>query len=86
MIKDDIIGMAVMFQLIATENRGGFYAEALKAFANFAAAHEREACAGLCDRFANRMMSAEECAAAIRARRSKTDEELKQAKLKGKNT
>ena len=70
MIKDDIIGMAVMFQLIATENRGGFYAEALKAFANFAAAHEREACAGLCDRFANRMMSAEECAAAIRARRS----------------
>lgn len=29
---------------------------------------EREACAGLCDRFANRMMSAEECAAAIRAR------------------
>ena len=32
---------------------------------------EREACAGLCDRFANRMMSAEECADAIRAR-SKT--------------
>jgi hypothetical protein len=29
---------------------------------------EREACAGLCDRFANRMMSAEECADAIRAR------------------
>lgn len=29
---------------------------------------EREACAQLCDRFANRMMSAEECAAAIRAR------------------
>jgi len=29
---------------------------------------EREACAGLCDRFANRMMTAEECAAAIRAR------------------
>jgi len=32
------------------------------------AAAEREACAGLCDRFANRMMSAEECADAIRAR------------------
>jgi hypothetical protein len=31
-------------------------------------ASEREACAQLCDRFANRMMSAEECAAAIRAR------------------
>jgi len=29
---------------------------------------EREACAQLCDRFANRMMSAEECAAAIRTR------------------
>ena len=29
---------------------------------------EREACAELCDRFANRMMSAEECADAIRAR------------------
>ena len=32
------------------------------------AATEREACARLCDRFANRMMSAEECADAIRAR------------------
>jgi len=30
--------------------------------------HEREACAGLCDRLANRMMSAEECADAIRVR------------------
>lgn len=29
---------------------------------------EREACAALCKRFANRMMSAEECADAIRAR------------------
>ena len=29
---------------------------------------EREECAALCDRFANRMMSAEECADAIRAR------------------
>jgi hypothetical protein len=33
-----------------------------------AVAAEREECAQLCDRFANRMMSAEECAAAIRAR------------------
>ena len=31
-------------------------------------ADEREACAGLCDRFANRMRDAEECADAIRAR------------------
>jgi hypothetical protein len=30
--------------------------------------NERESCAGLCDRFANRMMTAEECADAIRAR------------------
>ena len=40
-------------------------------FAELVAAHEREECAKLCDRFANRMMSAEECASAIRAR-SKT--------------
>ena len=37
-------------------------------FADLVRADEREACAGLCDRFANRMMSAEECADAIRAR------------------
>lgn len=36
--------------------------------ASAAILHEREACADLCDRFANRMMSAEECADAIRAR------------------
>ena len=39
-------------------------------FADLVRADEREACAGLCDRFANRMMSAEECADAIRARRN----------------
>ena len=37
-------------------------------FADLIRADEREACAGLCDRFANRMMSAQECADAIRAR------------------
>ena len=37
-------------------------------FAALVASAEREECAGLCDRFANRMMSAEECADAIRAR------------------
>ena len=31
-------------------------------------ARERKACASLCDRFADRMMNAEECADAIRAR------------------
>ena len=41
--------------------------------ASAAQAKEREACAGLCDRFANRMMSAEECADAIRARGDKHD-------------
>ena len=40
----------------------------LERFAELVRADEREACAGLCDRFANRMMSAEECADAIRAR------------------
>ena len=47
-----------------------FYTEQLQAFARLIAEHEREACAGLCDRFANRMMSAEECADAIRARKN----------------
>ena len=40
----------------------------LERFAALVASAEREACAGLCDRFANRMMDAEECADAIRAR------------------
>ena len=42
--------------------------ETLERFAALVASAEREACAGLCDRFANRMMSAEECADAIRER------------------
>lgn len=45
-----------------------FYNEELKRFAALVASAEREACAEVCDRFANRMMSAEECADAIRAR------------------
>ena len=44
----------------------------LERFAELVRADEGEACAGLCDRLANQMMSAEECAAATRARRSKT--------------
>lgn len=40
----------------------------LVALVNQAVAREREECAGLCDRFANRMRDAEECADAIRAR------------------
>ena len=42
--------------------------EQIQRFADLVAAAEREACAALCKRFANRMMSAEECADAIRDR------------------
>ena len=45
-----------------------FEIENLQRFAALVAAAEREACAALCKRFANRMMSAEECADAIRDR------------------
>ena len=44
------------------------YWKAMERFADLVRADEREACAALCDRFANRMMSAEEWADAIRAR------------------
>jgi hypothetical protein len=37
-------------------------------FAELVAAHEREKCAKLCHRFSDRLMSAGECADAIRAR------------------
>jgi len=47
------------------------YPEEIEAFAELVAAHEREECAKLCQRFSNRMMSAGECTDAIRAR-SKT--------------
>ena len=40
----------------------------LERFAELVAAHEREECAKLCQRFSNRMMSAGECVDAIRAR------------------
>jgi len=42
--------------------------DSITRFAALVRADEREACAQLCDRFANRMMTAEECADAIRAR------------------
>jgi len=62
-IKDaDIVRM--------TGEAGGFDATPmfLKRFAELVAAHEREECAKLCHRFSDRMMSARECADAIRAR------------------
>jgi len=46
----------------------GYWVEELTRFAELVAAHEREECANLCHRFSDRMMSAGECADAIRAR------------------
>ena len=70
MTKDDIIRMAVKCQLITTGNRGGIYADALEAFANLAAAHEREACALICEPQEEHddPLTAWKIAAAIRAR------------------
>lgn len=45
-----------------------FTLEDLELFAALVAAHEREECAGICDRFGEREMHPYECAAAIRAR------------------
>lgn len=82
MTREDIIRMAMEadFIPIAVLN----HAESLHRFADLVLADnssmvwqtgceagrrsERESCAQLCDRFANRMMTAEECADAIRAR------------------
>ena len=56
-----------------TGEAGGFDATPvlLKRFAELVAAHEREECAKLCQRFSNQMMSAGECVDAIRARGNK---------------
>jgi hypothetical protein len=75
MTSDDIIRMAQEAGLAHTQPRagqydGGWIAGSLADLTDFAAlvaAAEREECAALCERFANRMMSAEECADAIRA-------------------
>ena len=47
---------------------GKWAVEGLDAFAALVAYHEREACAQVCDRFAERDMNPAECAAAIRSR------------------
>jgi hypothetical protein len=49
MTDDDILRMAIECQLVTTENREGFYSEALMRFARMAMQHEREACAKVCD-------------------------------------
>jgi len=66
MTKEEIIRMAYEAGLVGKPSENS--TEFLEAFAALVASAERSACAGLCDRFANRMMSAEECADAIRAR------------------
>ena len=64
--RDDIIKLAqeAGFATSWTEAAG----EALERFAALIAAREREACVALCERLANRMMSAEECSEEIRQR------------------
>jgi len=46
----------------------GYWVEELTRFAEFVAAHEREECAKICDRFQARGMQPAECFGAIRAR------------------
>jgi hypothetical protein len=64
MTKDDIIRMA------ETQSHGWWLDdEKLERFANLVAAHEREACAQVCEELAEKEWSDNErCAAAIRAR------------------
>lgn len=75
MTKDEIIRMAreakQYAEYVTPQGLEWFdiYNERFAALvASAAQAKEREACADLCDRFAKRMMVAEECADAIRAR------------------
>lgn len=81
MTRDDIIRMAIKCQLVTTSNRDGIYADALERFAALVAAHEREACAAVCEKlpetfkiaadefgYQAEMPTAENYAAAIRAR------------------
>ena len=71
MTREDIIQMAREAGFVDYELDDGTtesFDKRYERFAALVASAEREACANLCDRFANRMMSAEECADAIRAR------------------
>ena len=64
MKQEDITRLAQEAGFVGMDGEHG----GLRRFAALVASAEREACAGLCERFAKRMMSAEECADAIRAR------------------
>lgn len=82
MTQDDIIRMACRAELVGLEQ--GWILESFQRFAALVAAHEREACAKLCEEQMKSYMSkryttdplggfrerfaAEQCAAAIRAR------------------
>ena len=59
-----------VFDVLALGRHDGvlFTRAELEELVALVAAHEREECANLCARFSNRMMSAEECEDAIRAR------------------
>ena len=80
MTQDEIIRMAReagfpfnKYGLLQCDDGGEIdAADILKRFAALVAAAEREACAGICDRFAERHMHPAECAAAIRARKDLT--------------
>ena len=69
MTQDEIIRMAVKCQLLNASNREGLYAQALERFAALVAAHEREACAKVCDIWP--YYDVQGLAAAIRARGEK---------------
>ena len=83
MTQDEIIRMAVECQLLNASNREGLYAQAIERFAALVAAHEREACAKVCDEIERHKweiltkggklegLSPIDCAAAIRARNEK---------------
>ena len=68
MNREDIIRMAQEAHGPITAQWWDMDVASLERFAALVASAERTACAELCDRFANLMMSAEECADAIRAR------------------
>ena len=72
MTRDDIIRMA---REAGLANEGGSVEfnnpVGLEHFAALVAAHEREACARVCDGDGVRQMNGDECAAAIRARGEK---------------
>lgn len=69
MTRDDIIRMAQECHLIGMRpHLDGLYQEAIEQFAALAAAHEREACAKVCDEWATQISIIAACAKEIRAR------------------